>query len=604
MNALGQITSYAQGDYTTTVDYDVYGMLEEMTTGTVQEMRYAFDDAGNLSWREDVQTNQKEIFTYDDLSRLTSVDYYLNGNHDSSGDLDISYDDGGIITSKSDVGGTIHYGENGAGPHALTSVVNPASSYVPPPQRITYTDFNKVHTIQDTVAQDTTLTLSFWYGLNNQRVKTRLSENSSVQRVKYFHGDYEEDSTATGTKKYHYIHAPTGLVGIFVQDGGGNDTLYHVLTDHLGSLTAVINAQTDSVTRYSYNAWGNPRDPQDWTRPYEGELFAGRGYTGHEHLQTFSLINMNGRVYDPVLARFLSPDPFVQFPGIADGWNRYSYVMNNPLKFTDPTGLLTQDEYDQILWELLTSDHGGYWKPGMSSPYLFIDGEEAGAAGQQYMSEHGYGGGGSWRPVYNLSVETSGRLGGFVQTGLIGGPKYRWRHGNFQISFSSDIVGWRWVSSEESIFTIDFFSVDAFEDPDFSFSDLVKPRDENITGLVPSKNNSEREYPNTYIGRWANYTRIPEITMDNQSQANEQIQNFLNQANQAIQDYNTQVYDFYRDFNDPLYAIRSRRLDIASGLFLEILSWPFDFLMPLKYPDYPFISPLVPDPNYNYNEGI
>ena len=82
MNALGQITSYAQGDYTTTVDYDVYGMLEEMTTGTVQEMRYAFDDAGNLSWREDVQTNQKEIFTYDELSRLTSVDYYLNGNHD------------------------------------------------------------------------------------------------------------------------------------------------------------------------------------------------------------------------------------------------------------------------------------------------------------------------------------------------------------------------------------------------------------------------------------------------------------------------------------------------------------------------------------------
>lgn len=137
--------------------------------------------------------------------------------------------------------------------------------------------------------------------------------------------------------------------------------------------------------------------------------------------------------------------------------------MNNPLKFTDPIGLLTQDEYDQILWELLTSDHGGYWKPGMSSPYLFIDGEEAGAAGQQYMSEHGYGGGGSWRPVYNLSVETSGRLGGFVQTGLIGGPKFRWRHGNFQISFYSEIVGWRWVSSEESIFTIVFFSVDAFE---------------------------------------------------------------------------------------------------------------------------------------------
>jgi RHS repeat-associated protein len=47
---------------------------------------------------------------------------------------------------------------------------------------------------------------------------------------------------------------------------------------------------------------------------------------------------MNGRVYDPVIARFLSPDPFVQFPGVADGYNRYSYVMNNPLVYTDPDG--------------------------------------------------------------------------------------------------------------------------------------------------------------------------------------------------------------------------------------------------------------------------
>ena len=129
----------------------------------------------------------------------------------------------------------------------------------------------------------------------------------------------------------------------------------------MGSLTAVINAQTDSVTRYSYNAWGNPRDPQDWTRPYEGELFAGRGYTGHEHLQTFSLINMNGRVYDPVLARFLSPDPFVQFPGIADGLNRYSYVMNNPLIFVDPSGYNPEKKSNFILWLKYVFSNSPYW---------------------------------------------------------------------------------------------------------------------------------------------------------------------------------------------------------------------------------------------------
>ena len=47
---------------------------------------------------------------------------------------------------------------------------------------------------------------------------------------------------------------------------------------------------------------------------------------------------MGGRVYDPEIGRFLSPDPFVQYPGSAQGMNRYAYVGNNPLSFTDPSG--------------------------------------------------------------------------------------------------------------------------------------------------------------------------------------------------------------------------------------------------------------------------
>ena len=63
-----------------------------------------------------------------------------------------------------------------------------------------------------------------------------------------------------------------------------------------------------------------------------------RGYTGYEHLDAFSLINMNGRVYDPWLGRMLSPDPIVQEPGNSQNYNSYSYVLNNPLKYTDPSG--------------------------------------------------------------------------------------------------------------------------------------------------------------------------------------------------------------------------------------------------------------------------
>ena len=61
-------------------------------------------------------------------------------------------------------------------------------------------------------------------------------------------------------------------------------------------------------------------------------------YTGHEHLDLFNLINMNGRVYDPVIARFLSPDAYRQAIGLAQNYNGYMYCLNNPLIYTDPSG--------------------------------------------------------------------------------------------------------------------------------------------------------------------------------------------------------------------------------------------------------------------------
>jgi RHS repeat-associated protein len=67
-------------------------------------------------------------------------------------------------------------------------------------------------------------------------------------------------------------------------------------------------------------------------------LFLGRGYTGHEHLPKFGLINMNARLYDPALGRFLSPDPYIQDPTNRQNYNRYSYCLNNPLKYTTRQG--------------------------------------------------------------------------------------------------------------------------------------------------------------------------------------------------------------------------------------------------------------------------
>ena len=110
-------------------------------------------------------------------------------------------------------------------------------------------------------------------------------------------------------------------------------------TDHLGSIAAITDAAKAVLERFSYDAWGTRRNVTGWadaTIPPPNNTV--RGYTGHEQLDTVNLVHMNGRVYDPKLGRFTSPDPIVQFADNPQSYNRYCYVLNNPLSYTDPSG--------------------------------------------------------------------------------------------------------------------------------------------------------------------------------------------------------------------------------------------------------------------------
>ena len=105
-------------------------------------------------------------------------------------------------------------------------------------------------------------------------------------------------------------------------------------------MQCITNETGHLVQELSYDAWGNRRDVDTWdvfTTLPTGILLA-RGFTGHEHLDLFDLINMDGRVYDPVLGRFLSPDPIIQNSENLQSLNRYTYCLNNPLSLTDPSG--------------------------------------------------------------------------------------------------------------------------------------------------------------------------------------------------------------------------------------------------------------------------
>jgi RHS repeat-associated protein len=122
----------------------------------------------------------------------------------------------------------------------------------------------------------------------------------------------------------------------------GTGKYYYIATDALGSINMIVNANDGTITSdMSYDAWGRRRNPYDWSyNNITTSNITDRGFTMHEMLDNFDLINMNGRAYDPLLGQFLSPDPFVSHPENPQGYNRYAYCLNNPLKYTDPSGYM------------------------------------------------------------------------------------------------------------------------------------------------------------------------------------------------------------------------------------------------------------------------
>ena len=122
------------------------------------------------------------------------------------------------------------------------------------------------------------------------------------------------------------------------------------------------------VAMYRYDPWGRLVDNSGvpYTPGNEPTLFLGRGFTSHEHLTKLGLIYANARLYDPLLGRFLSPDPYVQDPGFTQNYNRYSYCLNNPLKYTDESGEIIGTILTAVLGFPIAFAYGGLLAPIVS----------------------------------------------------------------------------------------------------------------------------------------------------------------------------------------------------------------------------------------------
>lgn len=337
---------------------------------TLQEFAYQFNDLAHLMERQDVKRGKRESFEYDDVNRLTLTS--LNGTVRDT----VRYDDLGNISYKSGVG-SYEYGGVNNGPHRLLNVrTNNANVTCSFTLDITteFTSFNKVKRI----ANDTSYA-EIYYGPDQQRVMQKLfekrtgSQTYTLTRTKiYVNGglvEVESFATTGRTKITSYI----GGAGIVVKETQGvstTTTTKYYLKDHLGSITGFTGDNGVLLEEMSFDAWGQRRNA-DWTAM--ATLFKGsheRGFTNHEHYDLFSLIDMNGRVYDPVLGRFLSPDPFIQDMTDLQALNRYSYCSNNPLSYTDPSGY----NWFSKAWKKAKKAIKKYWKAAALTAVAVVTG--------------------------------------------------------------------------------------------------------------------------------------------------------------------------------------------------------------------------------------
>lgn len=274
-----------------------------------------FDGATDNLLSRKRNNDPQESFGYDNLDRLVSV------KSGAAETMKISYAPNGNILFKTGVG-NFSYDKN-VRPHAVTEVENTDGKIPGDALTTSFNDFGKIQLIEDA---GKSLRMDFNYGPDQERWYSELSKNDTDVRTTVYAGEYEKITENGVTREFYYLDGNT----IAIRENGTVRN-YHAFTDNLGSILCVMDENGTKVFDASYDAWGKQTVTLN-------SIGLHRGYTGHEMLSEFDIINMNGRLYDPVLGRFFSPDNYVQMPDNSQSFNRYSYCLNNPLKYTDPSG--------------------------------------------------------------------------------------------------------------------------------------------------------------------------------------------------------------------------------------------------------------------------
>jgi RHS repeat-associated protein len=185
-----------------------------------------------------------------------------------------------------------------------------------------------------------TNTISFGYDVDHQRFM-QVAPDGTTLYINAFGVSTELFGAGTSAARWtDYLSVGNAKVGMrIINIAAETISTRYFHTDHLGSISVITDENGVVLERLSYDAWGKRRFASGADDP-TGSITSQstRGFTGEEQLDTVALVHLNGRVYDPMVGRMISADPTVPDPLNAQSWNRYSYVGNDPLAFTDPSG--------------------------------------------------------------------------------------------------------------------------------------------------------------------------------------------------------------------------------------------------------------------------
>ncbi|PNQ56220.1 hypothetical protein C1141_13910, partial [Vibrio agarivorans] len=358
LDAEGRISAELYGNGLENLyDYnEATGQLLNITTksGTksIRALHYVYDRMDNVKRRTDLINDIDDYYSYDNLDRLSSNTLKgLGGKHRQNPlfnkTYSVAYNRAGNISHKSDVGNYVYADK--AHVHAVTKAGSKQYAYDAngnmlsgDGRQFVWNGFNK-----PTQITKGSQWVKFSYDVNHNRY---FKQNQDGDKTWYLGKAYERIDRANGEVEHkQFINGGGKLVAVNVHRKKSNSAgktasfdrqVRYLHSDALGSHDLVTDTWGNVVDRKSFDAWGKERyfEWQKGPNYFEQDSYVNRGYTGHEQVDEVGLIHMNARMYDATLGRFISADSYVQSPNNSQSFNRYSYVQNNPMKYTDPSG--------------------------------------------------------------------------------------------------------------------------------------------------------------------------------------------------------------------------------------------------------------------------